>query len=166
MGLEGHLARFPPALAVGTEKPGTYTRVEGHFAVRGALPNGLPATPVARLEAEDVVIYRGAAPTAANGLDPAEVMPVYATGRGAPLSVPTGEVFVRLVDGVAIEDRSERLESAGYAVAKTLAYAPQAAWLRARSGRASDALRGIPALEALPEVASVEPQMLSVRARR
>jgi len=46
------------------------------------------------------------------------------------------------------------------------AYAPNAAWLRARSGEIADALAGTPALDALPDLEAVEPQMLMERARR
>ena len=51
-------------------------------------------------------------------------------------------------------------------IEEVLAYAPEAAWLRPATGGIGAALRGIPALELLPGVEHVEPQMLMQSAQR
>lgn len=53
-----------------------------------------------------------------------------------------------------------------YELVESLAYAPQAAWLRAPAGDIADALAGLPRLEQLPDVENVEPQMLMESVRR
>lgn len=169
--MERPSSRFPEQLPIGTEKEGRYVRLSDHFAVRGELPDGVAASPVDRLEAEDITICRGDA-TARPDLAPGSMCPVYELSvgggppGGGPLAVPTGEVFVRLAADARVEDHRDAFEAAGYEVSKTLSYAPNAAWLRPRSGDAADALHHIPGLEALPEVENVEPQMLSARALR
>ena len=166
MSLDPLLARFPESLRVGTERDGSYARQADHFALHGEHVHGGSAEAIERLEAEDITIYRDGGGIEGNGLRPETVRAVYSISEGGPLAVPTGEVFVRMTKGVCAKDRVEDLEGAGYEVTKTLFYAPNAAWLRARSGDAADALEGIPRLEALPDVANVEPQMLSARATR
>ena len=153
-------SRFPKELRIGSEKSGSYTRLDGYFALRGEAPEGLGGEPIERLEAEDVTIYRGEDP---GELAAATVTAVYSTSPGAPLTVPTGEVFLRMAGGVCAKDRSDDFADAGYQVTKTLFYAPNAAWLRARSGDVADGLNGIADLEALADVVNVEPQMLSAR---
>jgi len=66
----------------------------------------------------------------------------------------------------AAETRRKELARAGYEVVQLLVYAPQAAWVRARSGGIAEALTSIPALEALAEVENVEPQMLMKSTQR
>lgn len=154
---------FPEELPIGTEKQGSYSRVPRHFAIQGEVPPEVAASRVDRMEAEDITICQGEAPSAAPGLG--SVRPVYALA-GGPLAVPTGEVFVRLAAGERVGDHRAAFEAAGYETSRTLEYAPNAAWLRARSGEAADALNNIPELEALPAVENVEPQMLSSRALR
>ncbi len=181
-------ADFPETLRISTEKSGTYTRVPRHFAVHGALPEAADSetptpdlTVVGRLEAEDVTFVSlkdetlPDAPTSFLSASPEpaspeptspEPTPVYATSKGAPLMTPTGEVFVRLAASLNVKDFIGPMQDAGYDVSTTLAYAPQAAWLKARSGSTVEALRRIPHLEALPEVENVEPQMLAIRTHR
>lgn len=53
-----------------------------------------------------------------------------------------------------------------YELVESLAYAPQAAWLRAPSGDMADALAGLSRLEQLPDIENVEPQMLLESVRR
>lgn len=166
---ETDLATFPETLRISTEKMGTYTRVPRHFAVHGALPETPDPEPlglrvVGRLEAEDVTFVRSE--DAMRELTSTEPTPVYATSQGGPLAMPTGEIFVRLAPSLNVRDFIVPLEGAGYEVTKTLVYAPQAAWLKARSGSTAEALRRIPNLEALPEVENVEPQMLAIRTHR
>ncbi|HAZ43592.1 MAG TPA: hypothetical protein DDW76_16925, partial [Cyanobacteria bacterium UBA11369] len=68
-------------------------------------------------------------------------------------------VFIRFAEKVDVESHREAIEQAGYQIAQTLSYAPHAAWVRAQSGKISDALTGISKLEAIPNVENVEPQM-------
>jgi hypothetical protein len=68
---------------------------------------------------------------------------------------------VRFAEGDSPEHHREGIVEAGYEIDQVLAYAPHAAWVRARSGRIPDALARLPSLEALPGVEHVEPQMVS-----
>jgi hypothetical protein len=101
-------------------------------------------------------IYKGAADRDAAG-------PVYSAGRGGSLAVPTGRVLVRLREGLEADTRRKQFKEAGYDIERTLSYAPNAAWLRPASGGVADALSGVSALKAIPDVVHVEPQMLQER---
>jgi len=92
--------------------------------------------------------------------------PVYSTGAGGPLAVPTGLVFVRLADGAQAEQRRADFHVAGFDVARTLSYAPNAAWLKPRDGDVAGALGKLGALKKVAGVVHVEPQMLSARSLR
>ncbi len=160
------VSRFPDELRVGTQQSGTYVRVPEHVAIRGQLPESLIDSRVGRLEAEDLTICGGDGELESEALAEAPVSAVYRRSAGGSFAVPTGEIFLRLEKGARVEDHAAAIEGAGYEVVRSLSYAPNAAWLCARSGDAADALHGIPRLEALPEVENVEPQMLSPRALR
>lgn len=95
-----------------------------------------------------------------------KVSPVYALTPGGSLAVPTGLVFIRLADGLDVNSIKEEVSNAGYKVTETLSYAPNAAWLQSRSEDIADGLNGLAALAKLPNVESVEPQMLMESARR
>ncbi len=154
---------YPQRIRYGTERPeAVYARVPGYYAVHGR-PSGAPAPgAVLLLEEQAIAVFEGEA----EGPPAATLTPVYALEPNGPLAVPTGRVFVRFAEGVDVETRRDALHRAGYEVAQRLAYAPQAAWLRAHSGEPAHALANIPALEALPDVENVEPQMLTEPARR
>ena len=92
-----------------------------------------------------------------------DVGPVYSAGPGGPLAVPTGRVLVRLAKGQKPEERTQEFASAGFEIEKTLPYAPSAAWLKPRGGVAQ-ALSHLDALEKMPGVEHVEPQLLMERA--
>jgi len=94
----------------------------------------------------------------------ADAGPVYSAGPGGPLAVPTGRVFVRMSEGMRPEDRRAQFRAAGFEIERTLSYAPNAAWLRPVQGGVSRALPALGALESVPDVAHVEPQMLLARA--
>jgi hypothetical protein len=49
-------------------------------------------------------------------------------------AVPTGQVFLRFRTGERVTAHRDALEQAGFTIARELDYAPQAAWLLARSG--------------------------------
>ena len=95
------------------------------------------------------------------GPEQAAVGPVYRRVPGGGIAVPTGRVLVRFAEGDSPEHHREGIVEAGYEIDQVLAYAPHAAWVRARSGRIPDALARLPSLEALPGVEHVEPQMVS-----
>ena len=92
--------------------------------------------------------------------------PVYALKSGGRRAVPTGLVFVRFKTGITPRERCDELENAGYEIEQTLDYAPEAAWVRAKSGEISDALHGLDNLAKITDVENVEPQMLMRRASR
>ena len=54
----------------------------------------------------------------------------------------------------------------GLAIDRTLSYAPTSAWVAPLSGNATAALESIDALQKLPDVAHVEPQLVMQRATR
>ena len=166
MTVEELVARFPAEVAVGTDKPGRYLRLADHFALHGEPAGAVAAEAIERLEAEGITLWRGGSDLAAKDLEPAAVSAVYSTVAGSPLAAPTGQVFAQLEKGLRAEDYAADFHSAGYEIVRTIVYAPHAAWLGARTGDAALALRLIPELEALPRVASVEPQMLMSRALR
>jgi hypothetical protein len=80
--------------------------------------------------------------------------------------VPTGLVFVRLADGARAEQRLTEFRAAGFDMARTLPYAPNAAWLKPRDADVARALGKLGALKKVPGVVHVEPQMLSARSLR
>jgi hypothetical protein len=94
------------------------------------------------------------------------VGPVYRRDAGDGLVIPTGTVLVRFADGDPAEQHRDDISAAGFEIEWVLSHAPQAAWVRARSGDIVDALRGLTRLEQLPGVHNVEPQLLSEAARR
>ncbi|MEM7351024.1 MAG: hypothetical protein AAF657_09480 [Acidobacteriota bacterium] len=160
------MARFPAEIAVGTGKPGHYTRVDGHFALHGEPATAVAAEPLERLDAEGISLWHSSGDLDADSLAPAAVSAVYSTAAGSPLAVPTGQIFVQLDKGLSAGDHAATFVGAGYEVAQLIVYAPHAAWLRAASGDAVDALRQVASLEALDPVSSIEPQMLMARALR
>jgi hypothetical protein len=92
--------------------------------------------------------------------------PVYTPAGGASLAVPTGRVFLRLIEDRSIESLRHSIEQAGFAVGDIPDHAPHTAWLTPVSGDIGAALFALPALQALPHVESAEPQMLIRRAPR
>ena len=90
--------------------------------------------------------------------------PSYELPGGGPAATPTGRVLVRFADPGTLEQRRGDIEAAGYEVEEVLAYAPQAAWVRARSGNTAESLTRLGRLEQIPGIEEVEPQMLRARA--
>jgi hypothetical protein len=80
--------------------------------------------------------------------------------------VPTGQIFIRFRQGETVAAHRAELEQAGCVIVQELDYAPEAAWLRARSGRIAEALDGVSRLRAMADVESVEPQLLMRRVHR
>lgn len=160
------LDKFPRQIAV-SSRPGAqaYAMVPDQHAIHGQPPGKPSPNAIHLLNEGAIAVFKGS-PGKASVSDPGKVTPVYTLGSGGSPAVPTGLVFIRLAEGAAIGDRRAEIENAGYEVAETLAYALNAAWLRARSGDIADALARLGELEKIPSVESVEPQMLMESARR
>jgi hypothetical protein len=164
-------AKYPAEIRAGHgSASAVYVRSSDHYALLDRPPNAPPEDSVLTLDGGSIAVYRGE-PGASRGRNAATdtspaVAPVYRLGKDGPLAVPTGRVFVRFRDGVSVESRRDALQRAGYEVVEIPSYAPNAAWLRARSGDLADSLAETGALEALSDVENVEPQMLMQAARR
>jgi len=144
------LARFPDRLPAGKQAgSGDWVKVPGRIALVDD-------------EAQSVTIFAGAEPP-----DPGDsrLRPVYALSGSRP-AAPTGRVYLRFDPEVDARSRADEIATAGFAIERTVSYAPHTVWLRVESGDAADALSRLPTLEQLPGVANVEPQMLSVRETR
>jgi hypothetical protein len=154
----------PRHLRVGTEHSGLFDRRDDLYAIRrkGRLSSGA----VARIDidAEHHYAIHAGTPTEAHTDD--DVIPVYSAGADGPLAVPTGRVFVRFADGIKAADRSASLQKLGLAIEKTLSYAPSAAWVTTVAGDATATLDHLAALEKLPDVTHVEPQMVMQRSEK
>jgi len=164
---EDIFARFPQRIGVSSQ-PGakTYTVMPEFYAVHGRQP-GSPAPSAVHLFNEGAIgVFKGSPDQDIRRSASDKISPVYSLVPGGSPAVPTGLVFIRFADGVAVEQRTEEIKHAGYEVAESLAYAPNAAWLRARSGSIPDALAGRDTLEKIADVESVEPQMLMEATRR
>jgi hypothetical protein len=113
------------------------------------------------LEEGRIRVYQGAAPPARGATEG----PVYRS-EGGETAVPTGLVFVRFREGVRAAERRAELVTAGYLVDALPPWAPEAVWVRARRGGIGEALRGLARLRRLRGVEVVEPEVLTLRARR
>lgn len=161
------LADFPQKIAV-SSRPGaqSYTLIPGYYAIHGQPSGGAAPGASYLLNDGQIAVFEGL-PDQETGVDaPGKVSPVYSLGPGGSPAVPTGLVFIRFPEGAKISERTQEIKEAGFEVAEPLAYAPHAAWLRSQAGAIADALNGLRALEKIPNVESVEPQMLMETARR
>ena len=158
---------FPSTLPASTTQPKLlYRRQPELIAIHDRVepPAGWPV--VLTLEDPPIVICRGDTRALPRTLLHATLTPVYAlTPRGSP-AVPTGLVLVRFREGIAAAACGDVVAREGFTIHDVLPYAPSAAWVKAASGGIPASLRGIPALESLPDVVDVEPQMLKRSARR
>lgn len=160
------LTGFPRTLRASTADPrAVYRRMPELIAIheRAAPPDGWEV--VLTLEDPPIVVCRrdaGALPRALLQ----SVTPVYALDRRGTPAVPTGLVLVRFRDGIAASTCGDVMSRAGYRIHDVLPYAPSAAWVKAASGGIPASLRGIPALESMPGVVNVEPQMVRRSAPR
>jgi len=160
------LANFPQQIVVNSSaEQRTYKIALDLYAIHGRPKS--PAKNAAYVINEgEIAVFKGRPDqtTLVSELD--KVSPVYALVPGGTPVVPTGLVFIRFAEGIAVNEHEEEIKNAGYEVAETLPYAPNAVWLRARSGSIADALTGLAKLEGIPSAESVEPQMLMEAARR
>ena len=160
-------AKFPQQIPVSSRAgAGTYKLMPGYYAIHGTQPGPLARDAVHLFNDGAIAVFEGAPDQSTLAATPERLSPVYALVPGGSPAVPTGLIFLRLATGVSVDKLKDEIKGAGYEVAESLAYAPNAAWLRARSGNIEDALAGLEALEKLPQVESVEPQMLMESARR
>lgn len=158
------LADAPTEVGAGAASPGgvRYELTRELIATHGEVG---PGPPTLTLEGGAISVHPIEA-VAAAALAPDAVGPVYRRSPGGGIAVPTGRVLVRFADGDWPERHREGIAEAGYEIEQVLAYAPQAGWVRARSGRITDSLARLRGLEALPGVENVEVQMVSPASRR
>lgn len=161
------LAAFPTRVRASSARADLwYERVPGLYAVHGRIPDALRTSAVLVLNDGAIAVLRGSPDRNAAGPGLAAMTPVYALQPNDPPAVPSGLVFVRFAEPVTVEARSDHLNRAGYTIAELLPYAPHAAWVRASEGGIAASLAGLPRLVVLPDVVSVEPQMLHESVRR
>ena len=158
---------FPRTLRASTAAPDVLYRLRPDLiAVHGGAPPPTGWEIVLTLEDPPIVVCRGDPGRPPPPLSNATLTPVYALGRDGAPAVPTGLVLVRFHEGLAAAERSGLLAGQGYSIHDLLPYAPSAVRVMAVTGGIPASLRGIPALEALPEVVNVEPQMVRRADRR
>jgi hypothetical protein len=158
-----YFPEFPREIRFSAERSGVkFSRLDGWYAVLDR-PAGEPAPGAAALLNEGAIAVFKGNPEGEAGR-PGRLSPVYELLPGGANAVPTGLVFIRFAEGDSAGAHEKEINRAGYEVAESLAYAPHAAWLRARSGSIADALNRLPELEKVPGVVNIEPQMLRPRA--
>jgi hypothetical protein len=160
--VNGLFDAFPHQIATAGPQPLLLVQKPGYFALHG---EPLPREKVVLIfEPERIAVLPGA-PSAP--LAPTQsVSPVYAPQGSDSLAVPTGQLFIRFRQGETVAAHRAELEQAGCVIVQELDYAPEAAWLRARSGRIAEALDRVSRLRAMADVESVEPQLLMRRVHR
>ncbi|KEF41523.1 MAG: hypothetical protein ER33_10995 [Cyanobium sp. CACIAM 14] len=153
---------FPRQIPAGGTDGVVYELKPGYCALHGGL---LPTDEAVEVfEPEGIAILRGTPPAS---LATGQVLsPVYGPKIGDGLACPTGQLFIRFRQGERVEAHRAELEQAGFRIAEVLEYAPQAAWLRARSGSLAEALSGVSRLRAIAGVEGVEVQFLRRREHR
>jgi len=160
---------YPAKLKQSTLDPGTlYLRSDEFVAVREDREPSRSDLPVLTLtddEGQSIAVYRRGPSLERTRTPSVWTVPVY-TLSGTRIAVPTGRVFVRFRDGVPVSAKLDDVKRAGYRVAKTLSYAPNAAWLDGQDGEVASALGNLGRLEALRDMVNVEPQLLMARATR
>ncbi len=168
---KNYFSEYPQQIRFGTEQSAVlYSRKSGYYAVHYKQPGTVAPGAVLQLNDGAIAVFQGEPDESENAIRLASTTgtlgPIYTLQADGTLAVPTGLVFIRFVEGVEVESHRSAIKQAGYEIAQSLSYAPQAAWLRAQSGNILDALVGISKLEAIPNVENVEPQMLMERVQR
>lgn len=167
VGEESLFSGYPQQVRASTARSDLrYVRLPGHFAVHGRVPASWESSVIVLLEEGRIAVCRGEPMPQPASSELVALSPVYAIGPEGPPAVPTGFIFVRFKETIHAAKRRAALAQAGYTVRQILPYAPHAAWVEASSGGIARALTRIASLEALPDVVSVEPQMLSESSRR
>ncbi len=168
---KNYFSEYPQQIRFGTQQSAVlYSRKPGYYAVHYKQPGTVAPGAVLQLNDGAIAVFQGEPDEPENAIRLASTTgtlgPIYTLQADGTLAVPTGLVFIRFVEGVEVELHREAIKQAGYEIAQSLSYAPQAAWLRAQSGNILDALVGISKLESIPNVENVEPQMLMERVQR
>ena len=162
--------KYPREVRSRTQQPyKIYTRLPDHYAVhRQGLEGQRSEDAIASLSdvGRGIEVFRGEASERQRQISANEISPVYAVQPQGSPAVPTGQVFLRFKPSVTAKEHLQEIEQAGYEITQSIDYAPHSAWVRARSGKIADSLAGIPALEKIPDVDNVEPQMLMNKSNR
>jgi len=160
------IAKFPRKLPASAKADApSYELVSDLYAVhreRAGLAQGAELL----LDEGKIAIFKVEANSSRSAAPEGNLSAVYRLTPGGSLAVPTGRIFIRFAEGLEVGASQEALSQAGYEVTETLAYAQNAAWLQTRSGDIADSLNGLAGLKELPNVESVEPQMLMESVRR
>jgi len=162
--MEDFYSKYPSRVSAGTGRSESgFILKHGYYATQRP-----PADVVegAELLLEDgaIAVFKGEPPKTREVQS--SIGPVYELGPGGSLAVPTGLVFIRFRAGISAGSRQQAIEEAGFELKDTIPYAPNAAWLKARSGSIADSLEGIATLASLPDIENVEPQMLMSSSHR
>jgi len=161
------LTAFPRTLRASTARPRVlYRRLPELIALHDRIEPPPGWEVVLTLEDPPILVCRCGTGALPRGIEDATLTPVYALTRRGALAIPSGLVLVRFREGIAPASCGDLLAREGFAIHLVLPYAPGAAWVKAVTGGIPASLRGIPALESLPDVVDVEPQMLKRSARR
>ncbi len=126
------------------------------------------STPPAQLELHSggrITTLRLVRDRAGRDADGDDTLPIYRAEGSTSDAVATGTLFVQFT-GQVTPARRRALDQAGFEIVRTAPYAPQAAWVRGRGQSAGESLRQIARLRALPDVVSVEPELLRERSLR
>jgi hypothetical protein len=167
MKLVNILAESPLRLEGGSIHPGLkYERLKDYFAIHNFPNRRWIERAILVLNGGKIAVVRRTLFSEDEIFGPQVIGPVYQLLPNGPLAVPTGLVFVRFDEAISLKEKTPVISRTGYRIDQVLSYAPHAGWLRAESDSISDALRGIDRLEALENVANVEPQVLMESARR
>lgn len=165
--LRDYLDAYPQKLKVSTVRSDQWCyRDKQYFAVLGK-PKDRVGLPVAWASPGDqITVFEGDPDSLKPALGEQELRPVYRMPPSGPLLVLTGLIFARFEEGVAVEDKRRQIAGAGFEIVSIPPYATHSAWLTAAGGQVSRAVAGITALEALPGIVNVEPQLLGPRVQR
>jgi hypothetical protein len=166
-GNQNNFSDFPQKIQSATGA--TYSQLLEHYAVHWQRADKAPSVEaIATLyQGEQLIeIFKGEAGKLPIQADRGFATPVYALQPDGSPAVPTGQIFVRFKEGTSAEEHRPDIEAAGYEIARLVSYAPQAAWLRARSGKVADALGNVKTLEKIADLENAEPQMLTAKANR
>ena len=153
-------AEFPERVRHSTRLPTVhYDRVPGCFAAHGRIPEHLHERVRECIEGGAVAVCRGA-PGPEPVDDDTDITPVYRLESDERSLVPTGLVHVVFRTALGAHERVEPLSRLGFEVVEIPSYATNTAWIRARSGQKAPALTHLEALEQVPDIENVEPEML------
>jgi hypothetical protein len=155
-------SEFPKAVPSASNSPQKYQLVASYFAVHGVHD---AAGPVLEFAPEHIAVYPIDRFQQISQTAP-QISPVYSLREGGSFAVPTGRVFVRFSAESNFKDHADRFRDAGYEIDQTLAYAPNAGWLRPSSSSIASSLASLEKLSTIPGVENVEPQMLQKAVRK